>query len=51
MNDLVKCVVLLFDRGKDDPSIREICLDIWDNLFMSNLHAFKPLSDMIDKSE
>lgn len=51
VNDLVKCVVLLFDRGKDDPSIREICLNIWDNLFMSNLHAFKPLSDMIDKSE
>lgn len=51
VNDLVKCVILLFGRGKDDPSIREICLDIWDNLFMSNVHAFKPLSDMIDKFE
>lgn len=49
--DLVKCVVRLFDKGKNDPFITEICLNIWDQLFMSNLHDIKPLSDMIDDFE
>ena len=51
IDDLVKCVVRLFDRGQDDPQIRTICLDIWDKLFMSNLQDVKPLSDMIDNFE
>lgn len=51
VNDLVKCVVRLFDKGKDNPFVREICLNIWDKLFMSNLHDIKPLSDMIDNFE
>lgn len=51
VDDLVKCVVRLFDKGKDDPFVRETCLNIWDNLFMSNLHDIKPLSDMIDNFE
>ena len=51
ITDLVKCVVRLFDKGKNDPFITEICLNIWDQLFMSNLHDIKPLSDMIDNFE
>ena len=51
VTDLVKCVVRLFDKGKNDPFITEICLNIWDQLFMSNLHDIKPLSDMIDDFE
>lgn len=51
VTDLVKCVVRLFDKGKNDPFITEICLNIWDQLFMSNLHYIKPLSDMIDDFE
>lgn len=51
VTDLVKCVIRLFDKGKDDSFVREVCLDIWDKLFMSNLHDIKPLSDMIDNFE
>lgn len=51
VNDLVKCVIRLFDKGKDDLRISKICLDIWDRLFMNNLHSIKPLSDMIDDFE
>lgn len=51
VGDLVKCVVRLFDTGKDDPFICEICLNIWDELFMSSLHDIRPLSDMIDNFE
>ena len=45
---LIQCVIQLFDRGKNDPKIRVICLDIWDELFRSNLHDIKPLADMLD---
>lgn len=46
--DLIKCVIRLFDRGKNDHAITRICLDIWDELFKSNLHCIRPISDMID---
>lgn len=48
INDLIQCVIRLFDKGKDDLRVRGICLDIWDDLFRSNLYDIKPLSDMID---
>ena len=51
VTDFVKCVVRLFDKGKDNPFVREVCLNIWDKLFMSNFHDIKPLSDMIDNFE
>lgn len=51
VTDLIKCVVRLLDKGKDDTTICDICLNTWDNLFMSNLYDIKPLSDMIDNFE
>lgn len=51
ITNLVKCVVRLFDKGKNDPSICDICLNIWDRLFMSNLYDIRPLSEMIDNLE
>ena len=45
---LVKCVVRLFDRGQNQPDVRRISLDIFDNLFMSDLGLIHPLADMID---
>lgn len=51
IDDFIKCVVRLFDRGHTQCSIRTICLNIWDQLFMSNLQNIKPLSDMIDSFE
>lgn len=49
--NLVKCVVRLYDRGKSDPQIKKICLDIWDSLFKCDFKKMKPLSDMIDSFE
>lgn len=51
IDDFVKCVVRLFDRGQNNPQIKTLCLDLWDKLFMSNLQDIKPLSDMIDNFE
>ena len=48
VEDLIKCVIQLFDKGKNNSKIRVICLDIWDELFKNNLHDIKPLADMID---
>ena len=48
---LIQCVIRLFDTGKDDSKIRMICLDIWDELFRSDLNDIKPLADMIDNFE
>ena len=51
IEDLVQCVIRLSDRGKDNAQIRVTCLDIWDNLFRSQLNSLKPMSDMIDNFE
>lgn len=48
VDNLVKCVVRLFDRGQKRPDICRISLDIFDNLFMSDLGLVHPLADMID---
>lgn len=49
--NLVKCVARLYDRGKSDPQIKKICLDLWDSLFKCDFKKMKPLSDMIDSFE
>ena len=51
VQDLVKCVIRLFDKGKNEEPILDICLDILDDLFRSNLTDIKPLSEMIDNFE
>ncbi|WP_130864411.1 NACHT domain-containing protein [Bacilliculturomica massiliensis] len=51
VSDLIQCVIHLFDIGKDDFRIRNICLDIWDDLFRSNLQDIRSLSDMMDNFE
>lgn len=51
VSDLIKCVIHLFDRGIGNEAIRTACLDIWDDLFRSNLQDIKPLSDMLDNPE
>lgn len=48
VDNLVKCVVRMFDRGQNRPDIRRISLDIFDNLFMSDLATVRPMADMID---
>ena len=51
LHDLVPCVIRLYDQGKNDPKVSEICLDIWDKLFMCNFQEMKPLSEMLDRFE
>ena len=48
MDSFIGCVIRLFEKGKDDHRIRAMCLDLWDTLFMHNLHGMKQISDMIE---
>ena len=51
MDDFIGCIIRLFDRGKDDQRIKSICLELWDKLFMYNLHGMKQISDIIEECE
>ena len=48
MNEMVRCVAHLYDVGKDDPTIKEISLDTWDELFKNNLRDIQSLAVMLD---
>lgn len=51
MQSYVKCVIRLSDRGKGNPSIQAICIDIWDNLYQSDVQPAMTLSNMLDSYE
>lgn len=48
MDEMVRCVAHLYDVGKDDPTIKAICLDTWDELFKNNLRDIQSLAVMLD---
>ena len=48
VDEMVRCVAHLYDVGKDDPRIKRICLDTWDELFKNNLRDIKSLATILD---
>ncbi len=48
IEDLIEAVIKLFDIGSQEPSIRIMCLNIWDQLFLHNIQDVKPLAEMLD---
>ena len=48
VDEMVRCVAHLYDLGKDDPEIKTICLDTWDELFKNNLRDIQSLATMLD---
>jgi len=48
IEEMIRCVVNLYDGGKDNPAVRTICLDAWDELFKNNLRDFKSLATILD---
>lgn len=51
VENMIQCSVRLLDGAKGDLKIQNIALELWDNLFRSNLSSIKPLSDMLDNCE
>ena len=48
VDEMVRCVAHLYDVGKDNPKIKTICLDTWDELFKNNLRDIKSLATILD---
>lgn len=48
IDEMVRCVAHLYDVGKDDPRIKTICLDTWDELFKNNLRDIQSLAKVLD---
>ena len=48
IDDMIQCIVHLYDVGKDDPTVKTICLDAWDELFKNNLRDIKSLATILD---
>lgn len=48
IDEMIRCVVHLYDVGKDVPAVKTICLDSWDELFKNNLHDIKSLATILD---
>lgn len=48
VDEMVRCVAHLYDVGKDNPKIKTICLDTWDELFKNNLRDIQSLAKMLD---
>lgn len=48
VDEMVRCVAHLYDVGKDNPRIKTICLNTWDELFKNNLRDIQSLAKMLD---
>ena len=48
LNELVRCVAHLYDEGKDNPQIKAVALDAWDELFKNNISSIRTLTTLLD---
>ena len=48
INNFIHCIIRLFDKGQNDSSIKNICLDIWDSLYKVNHQDVRFIFNMID---
>lgn len=51
LDDFIACVIRLFDTSGNDATIRSICLDIWDKVYLSNLQGLKSISTIMEEYE
>lgn len=49
MRHLVRCIARAFQQGKENACIRQICLDIWDELFMRFPLEMNSFSESLDQ--
>lgn len=50
-NELIRCIVRLFDQCSDDAHIRKLCLDCWDSLFRSDIFSARQLTSLIEEND
>ena len=49
MKYVVKCIARAFQQGKEDINIRQLCLDVWDGLFMRFPLEMTAFSEKLDQ--
>lgn len=50
-NELIQCVIRLFDQHSKDTYICRLCLDCWDSLFKSDIFNARQLTHLIEESD
>ena len=45
---LAHCVLRIYDKAAGDSHLTEICLNVWDNLFVHNENCIRKISEQID---
>lgn len=48
IEDLIKCIIKLFDNNRMDKEVQSLCLDMWDNLYQCCLKSIKPFAEIFD---
>lgn len=47
-DDIIKCIIKIFDKNKYNTQVKNICLDMWDDLYRKNLTSIKPFAQIFD---
>ena len=48
LEDLIKCIIKLFDKNKYDANITNKCLDMLDDLYKRFLKSIRPFAKLFD---
>ena len=48
LDNLVRCIIKLFDKNRYNPNIKQLCLNMWDDLYRNNLSCIKPFTEIFD---
>lgn len=51
IDELIPCIVRLFDQYSEDAYICKLCLDCWDSLFKSDIFSARQLTHLIEESD
>lgn len=49
ISSLIRCLLLILDMNKDNMTIREQCLNIWDELYRRNCMSMRGISNLIEE--
>ena len=49
ISSLIRCLLLILDKNKDNMTIREQCLNIWDELYRRNCMSMRGISNLIEE--
>ena len=48
INDLTVIILRILDQNRYDHGIKQVCLDIWDNIYQNCFDLVKPLTELLE---